>query len=110
MASPRASLLFGEDEVLARACHLVGRPGIAEVIRPSVTYLHLMFDRHEIVMGDGAWSESFQPGDRSLGGLGAASRDEILRLFPALASAEGTRAYGAARPTLKAHEAGLLRV
>jgi hypothetical protein len=74
-----------------------------------VTYHHVMFDRHEVILADGAWSESFQPGDRSLGCVGAPVRDEILRLFPDLATPEGLRAYGAARPTLRAHEAGLIR-
>lgn len=104
----RAELMFGTDEVLVRAAHLVGLPGIeiaAEV--KEVTYLHILFDRHEIVLGDGAWSESFQPGDRSLKGMDDPSREEVLKLFPELAGQGGAR-FTAARLTLKAHEARVL--
>jgi hypothetical protein len=61
-----------------------------------------MCDAHEILRADGAWSESFQPGQASLGGLDPGPRDELLALFPALASGQ---AFPAARQTLKAHEA-----
>lgn len=102
------SLLVGEEEVLVRAHHLVGRPGILEVLRPRVTYVHLLFERHEIILGDGAWSESLQPGLQSLRGFGSPERDEILRLFPSLATEAGLAGFTAARATLRAHEARLM--
>ena len=105
---PRAELLFGEGEVLVRALHLLGLPGIEEADVAEVTYLHILFDRHEIVMADGAWTESFQPGDHALGGLDADQRAELLAIFPELATTEGTAAFEAARPTLRAHEARAL--
>ena len=77
-------LLFGDDEVLVAAIHLVGRPGVTRVEADAVTYLHLMFDRHEIVQSDGLWTESFQPGDRTLAGMDEAQRAEIEALFPGL--------------------------
>ncbi|WP_225026319.1 Hint domain-containing protein [Xinfangfangia pollutisoli] len=106
MAGPRAELLFGADEVLVRAEHLLGLPGVTEAAETEVTYLHLLFDRHEVVLADGAWSESFQPGDRTVGGLDEAARDELLTLFPELAGLGG--AWPAARPTLKRFEAKVL--
>lgn len=104
---PRAELLFGENEVLVPAGHLVGMPGI-ERDTGAVTYVHIMFDSHQIVLGDGLWSESFQPADYSLDGLGAAQRDEILTLFPDLAEKGSARKFKAARMTLRQHEARLL--
>ncbi len=102
----RAELYFGEREVLVAALHLVGRPGIARIPVPApVTYLHLLFERHEIVCAEGAWSESFQPGAATLSGMEAAQREEVLALFPELGQG---RPYPAARVTLKAHEARLL--
>lgn len=105
---PRAELLFGTDEVLVRAAHLTCLPGVHEVEVASVTYVHIMFDQHEVVLADGAWSESFQPGDRSLNGLDGDQRDELLRIFPELAQMDQTHRYDAVRTTLKAHEARVL--
>ena len=107
-AGPRAELMFGHPEVLVVALHLVGLPGITRRAAGAVSYIHFMFDRHEIVRADGAWSESFQPGERTLAGLDAPQREELLRLFPELARPEGRVRYGAARMTLKRHEALVL--
>ncbi len=106
LSGPRAEMLFGEHEVLVAANHLVGRAGITRRDGEAVRYIHILFDQHEIIRADGAWSESFQPGDRSLAGMDAAQRAEILGLFPNLAGA-GTR-YPAARMTLKSREARVL--
>ncbi|MBP0483557.1 Hint domain-containing protein [Sagittula salina] len=111
MTGAAIELLFGEDEVLVAAQHLAGRPGIEQITpKEGVTYVHFMFDRHELVLSDGAWTESFQPGDLSLGGLDMPQRRELLRLFPMLAFVEGQQAYGAARTTLRAYQARLLAV
>jgi len=67
-----------------------------------------MFDQHEIVLSDGTWSESFQPGDYSLQGVDQDQRQELLELFPELAEQEGLEAYQAARRSLKRYEAQLL--
>jgi hypothetical protein len=67
-----------------------------------------MFDRHEVVLADGAWTESFQPGDQTLGGMGAEQRDEIYTLFPELQKPAGIDSYAAARKVLKGHEARLI--
>ena len=74
----------------------------------GTTYIHFMFDRHEVVLSDGAWTESFQPGDYTLNGIGDAQRQEILELFPELATQDGIRDYAAARRSLKSYEARLL--
>lgn len=104
MASTRTELLFCEPEVLVRATHLTGLDGVFEAILPTVTYLHLMFDQHQVVMGDGAWTESFQPGDRSLGGMDADQRIELFKIFPSLARLGQGTDYDAARPTLRSFE------
>ncbi|MCW1917664.1 Hint domain-containing protein [Rhodobacter sp. KR11] len=106
MGAAREALLFGTPEVLVRACHLTHLPGVREVMRDSVTYIHLLFDRHELVLAEGAWSESFQPGERTLGGMEAGMREELYRLFPELRALGAD--YEGARLTLKAHEARLV--
>lgn len=104
----KTMLYFEEREVLVAAKHLTGLPGVDVVNAMHTTYIHFMFDRHEVVLSDGAWTESFQPGELSLEGVGNAQRNEIYELFPELKSSNGIRDYHAARRTLKKHEARLL--
>jgi len=102
----RAELLFGQAQVLIAALHLVDDKSIRRMEGGRVTYHHLLFDTHQIIFAEGAPSESFHPGDWSLGILGDAARAEVLSLFPALI----THGYGpAARVALKRHEAALMR-
>ncbi|MBY4892336.1 tandem-95 repeat protein [Rhodobacteraceae bacterium N5(2021)] len=103
-------LYFEESEVLVAAKHLIGKQGVSVMDTMRTTYIHFMFDRHEVVLSDGAWTESFQPGDQSLGSMGEATREEIFALFPELATQGGLTDYAAARRSLKAHEAKLLRL
>ena len=103
-----AEMYFGTEEVLVAAKHLTCLPGVREVTGEEVTYIHLLFDRHEIVLSDGTWSESFQPGDHSLGSLDTAARDELFALFPELADGNASVKYPAARLTIRAKEAPLL--
>ncbi|GAA3867628.1 Hint domain-containing protein [Celeribacter arenosi] len=85
--------MFDVAEVLVAAKHLVNIPGIevAEDLT-EVTYYHMLFERHEIVLSNGAETESLHPGKESLKAVGGAARDEIFTLFPAL------RFYGKANP------------
>lgn len=106
--SYEAELLFGEAEVLAAARNFAGRPGIETSSAEDVTYIHIMFDQHEIVLSDGVWSESFQPGEHTLGDMDEAQRAELLELFPQLAVDEPNKAYPAARISLKSREVSLL--
>jgi hypothetical protein len=84
MVADANQLLFSDREVLVAAKHLVGRSGIVQAVVPEVTYVHFMFEQHQVVHADGAWTESFQPGEMALGGLENQQRAEIMALFPAL--------------------------
>jgi hypothetical protein len=109
LTAERAQLYFAEYEVLVAAKHLVGRAGIRAVAAQSgVRYLHFLCDQHEVVLANGAWTESFQPGAQALRGVGRAQQAEIFELFPELRDAAGQEAYRAARRALKRHEAHLL--
>jgi len=106
ITGPRAELFFAENEVLVPALHMLNWPGVTRVTPPGpVSYLHVMFEDHQIIYADGAWTESFQLGAGSLFGMGQAQRDEMLALFPDLARGQ---TYPCARLSLKAHEARLL--
>ncbi|MGN0932045.1 Hint domain-containing protein [Falsigemmobacter intermedius] len=109
VANDRTALYFDEHEVLVAAKHLVGIEGITPIISSGTSYLHFMCDRHEVVLSDGAWTETFQPGDQTLQGMGNAQRNEIFEIFPELQESRGIDSYVAARKTLKKHEALLLR-
>lgn len=104
----KTALYFEENEVLAAAKHMTGAEGVEEATASTTTYIHFMFDQHEVVLSNGCWSESFQPGDYSLQGLGNAQRAEILELFPELGTKKGLEGYHAARRSLKRHETMLV--
>lgn len=109
VAGWRVEMHFGEREVLVPALNLVNGETVRQVPGGDVTYVHIMFDCHEIVHAEGIPSESFMPGELGLSTMGQASRDEIYDLFPELRDI-GLSAYGAdARPSLKAHEAQMLQ-
>ncbi len=109
LVTGQADLLYGEPEVLVAAKHLTHLPGVRQVDVESVTYFHILFDRHEVVLSNGTWSESFRPGDVGMDALEDDQRREILALFPELAE-ETARVieFPAARRILKRHEAEAL--
>ncbi|MEM1064481.1 MAG: Hint domain-containing protein [Pseudomonadota bacterium] len=81
----RAELLFGEAEVLTAAVHLIDGRSIRLDQRASgVTYLHLLFDRHEVIYANRLATESFFPGPQSLCALDRPARAEVLALYPEL--------------------------
>ncbi len=109
VANDRTALYFDEREVLAAAKHLVDSKSIQAVQPMEITYVHFMCDNHEVVLSNGAWTESFQPGDHSLHGIGNAQRQELFELFPELETEKGLEDFTAARRVLKKHEAQMLR-
>ncbi|MEM8690859.1 MAG: Hint domain-containing protein [Pseudomonadota bacterium] len=104
-----AELWLGEREILVKARHLTHRPGIDTITpKEGVTYIHLLFDRHEIIRVDETWTESFQPGDMVENDDEKEIFAELLELFPDIARREGRKAFASARPTAKHHEAVLI--
>lgn len=84
-----AQRMFGHPEVLVAAARLTLLPGVfVDPVSEPVSYVHLLFDRHEIILANGTPAESFYPGVEALHGLPSAAREEIELLFPALC--EGT--------------------
>lgn len=94
---------FGETEAFVAARHLTHLPGVERAGSMPVTYVHLLFDSHEVVLADGAWSESFCPGGEGLKGFGEDQKKEVLTLFPELL--DRPKSYQLARPSMKAYEA-----
>ncbi|MFO7806377.1 MAG: Hint domain-containing protein [Paracoccaceae bacterium] len=104
----KTALYFEEREVLAAAKHLTSLKGIDVVEARSVSYIHFMFDQHEVVLSNGIWTESFQPGVQTLAGMDDAQRTEIFELFPQVAKSRNFESYRASRRSLRKHEARLL--
>ena len=108
MSDPSLELLFDAADIFVPAKHLVGLPGVE--LRPTeqITYCHFMFDKHHVVLANGALSESFFLGDSALSTLESNARIELLSLFPSLR--EGIDAFGGTSAvTLNAKEAKVLR-
>lgn len=103
----RAQLLFGQDEILIPAKALVnGRTITVQPGTGGIEYHHLLFENHEVILTEGAPTESFHPCDYSLGAIDRPARDELFRLFPELRTDAG---FGpTARPVARVAEARLL--
>lgn len=105
---PLAHLVFGAPEVLVAAKHLINGRSVAVVEGGSVTYVHLLFEQHEIVLSNGMATESFLPGPQTIDAFEEEVLQEITTLFPDLDPITG-QGYGtAARQILKKHEAQVL--
>lgn len=108
VSNDKTTLHFDEDEVLVAAKHLTGLDGVDVVEVDQTTYIHLLFDAHEVILSNGTWSESFQPQADSIAGVGNAQRQEIIELFPELKDPESVEGYASARRALTRHEAKII--
>lgn len=81
-----AQKMFGTDEVLIAAKQLLLIDGIdvADDL-DGVDYYHFLFQDHEVVIANGAESESLHTGPQALKTVGKAARAEIFEIFPQLA-------------------------
>ena len=105
IVSELARQYFDRAEVLVAAKHMLEMEGVAISNQPYITYIPIMCENHELVLSNGAWSESFQPGDFTLKGFDTIQREELFLLFPELETTEGIAGYSAARRSLSRREA-----
>ena len=90
--SKLARRLYGEDEVLVAAKHLLQVEGVdVELDTDSVTHVRFLFDRYQIVESEGAETESLFIVPEALETVDSAARVEILHLPPELASIDYNR-------------------
>ncbi len=115
LVSPQHGLIWDRaGGGLIRAKHAAEFMGgkVARIDRncTDVTYIHLMFDRHQLVFAEGAATEAFYPGPQALRALEQPVLTELLALFPdlgrvAFANSAPETAYGApVRPYLRSGE------
>ncbi|MGO4914453.1 Hint domain-containing protein [Pseudogemmobacter sp. W21_MBD1_M6] len=103
-----AELLFGEDEVLVAAKDLVNDYSVRPVEGGTVTYVHILFDRHQVVFSEGLTTESFLPGPQTTKSFEQGIVDEICALFPEIDPETGRGYSPAVRRTLRGFEAQVL--
>jgi hypothetical protein len=79
----RAAVYFGEDRVLVAAQALVDDQA-AQVVLPKggVEHVMLLCDRHEVLLAEGALSESFHPDDAALAALFPEDRARLAEVCP----------------------------
>jgi hypothetical protein len=80
-----ARALFNVPEVLVAAEDLTGAVAVDRSLR-EVTYVHLLLERHQIILANGAETESFRPEGHALDLLTQDDRARLLAACPALAS------------------------
>lgn len=85
VASRITERMFEVGETLVPAIKLVGLPGISlHQECQQVEYVHLLFDRHEVIFCEGAPTESLFTGPQALKAIPAASLQELYLIFPQL--------------------------
>jgi hypothetical protein len=103
-----AELMFGEREVLVTARDLVNGGTVRQQAGGWVEYVHILFDRHQIVTSNGMTTESFLPGPQTADSYAAEVLQEICAIFPEFDPETGQGYSPTARRTLKAFEARLV--
>ncbi|MFT7058239.1 MAG: hypothetical protein ACJASV_000739 [Pseudorhodobacter sp.] len=103
-----AELLFGEPEVLVAAKDLVNDRSVRVMEGGEVEYVHLLFDKHQVIYSAGLATESFLPGPHTAKSFEQDIVDEICALFPEIDPNTGAGYSPAARRTLKSFEAQVL--
>ncbi|CAN0413330.1 unnamed protein product, partial [Hapterophycus canaliculatus] len=79
-----AERMFGPDGVLVPAHKLLPLPGVERMAADPVVYLHLLFDRHEIIFAEGCEAESLFLGPMARDSLGPDALAELAELVPDL--------------------------
>lgn len=88
-----AQRIFERPEVLVAAKQLTHIEGIGiSTCNKDLTYYHILFDQHEVVISNGAQTESLFTGPEALKTLSDDARKEIFSIFPELASVTHERA------------------
>ncbi|OYU39259.1 MAG: hypothetical protein CFE33_12700 [Pseudorhodobacter sp. PARRP1] len=99
-----AQQMVGAREVLAAAKHLLSVEGVSVLQTDApVTYFHVLLDSHELLISNGALTESLFLGPVGLSALSAEDRLEIITLFPALRTTEASYLMPPARKFLVGH-------
>lgn len=103
-----AELHFGQSEVFVAAKHLVNGTSIRRAPRPRVTYIHLAFDHHEVLIVDGVRSESLLLAQGSLRCMCPDQSAELHAVFPDLNAQNAPVHAAPGRPEARQYEGRLI--
>ncbi|WP_372603409.1 Hint domain-containing protein, partial [Actibacterium sp.] len=78
----RNALHFGYEAVLIPAKFLIGSLAHESCPAEGITYYHLLFEQHEIILSNGLETESYQPSLRALGGMEEDARLDFMAEIP----------------------------
>ena len=102
VSSKIAERMFGQSDVLIAAIKLTALPGIfIDEDVEEVEYYHLLFDQHQVIIAEGAPSESLFTGPHTLSMLSNEAREEIFIIFPKLRDLDYTMVPAAFIPAPK---------
>lgn len=103
--SHQSAMQYGRNEVLIPAKGMINDTTImTDNSLKTITYIHILFERHELVFADGLACESFHPGTLGIDAIDDAARTELFDIFPDLRCNPG--GYGShARHPLSVTEA-----
>lgn len=104
-----AQSLFNTSEVLVAAKDLINGTTITVDMQVrEITYIHVLLERHQVLLANGLETESFHPASAALSTLDPLDRRRLLAEFPQLEYDPHT--YGSfARRTLSPSEAAIMR-
>lgn len=100
LANRVVARMFDHAEILVPVKDLIG--AAAEVCESvDVEYWHLLFDRHEVLLAEGAAVESLYLGPEALAGFPRLAVLAIARLFPSVLDPDAPPPFPPARPLLR---------
>lgn len=103
----QAEMMFGVDEVLVAAKHLLHLDGVHRAKTCWVEYFHILLGHHEIIFANGQPTESLHCHLKSLQLIDPEGQKEILTIFPELTE-PSNEAEPCARTSLRRFEASLI--
>ena len=75
--------MFGPIDVMISAKRLLDLPGVDRIVDSApVTYFHVLLDNHEVIIANGARTESLLAGPQAMRAMSDAQREEIRSLLP----------------------------
>lgn len=90
----------GEPEALVAVRELIDGVRVIEAPVLGVSYIHILCHAHEVILANGAWTESFHPDDQVMQDMAEDQRAELLALYPEIATIGAARRFPAARPVI----------
>ncbi|MEB8387106.1 Hint domain-containing protein [Rhodobacteraceae bacterium KMM 6894] len=104
LRAPEVDLCFGHREVLVPAKALIDGGAVQRVPMPSVAYMHLMLDAHELIFSEGIATETLFAGAMAQGVLGPQAMADLRAHCPDI---EATM-QKLTRPSISVREGRLL--